>query len=180
MKKQDAAILIPVFRADDGERYLVLVRRSQGGIHGGQLAFPGGKWDTGDTSMWETALREAREEIGLAHDRVELLEALPVVQAQTTGFRVFPFLVRLVMPVPWRREAHEIADIMEIRLRDLAQPEAQGHTIEHFPTWPAPKEVPCFRIGPHRLWGLSYRILQPLMPRLLAGEWSVSPESRGS
>ena len=40
---RDAAVLVPIFRDDAGELHVVLVRRSGFGIHGGQLAFPGGK-----------------------------------------------------------------------------------------------------------------------------------------
>jgi 8-oxo-dGTP pyrophosphatase MutT (NUDIX family) len=172
--RQDAAILMPVFRAADGELHLVLVHRSNKGIHGGQLALPGGKRDPDDISMWDTALREAREEIGLGCDQVALLAALPVIDAKTTAFRVFPFLGRLRPAASWQRNASEIAAIIAVRLRDLTRPDAQGHTVQHFSTWSAPQTVPCFWIGPYCLWGLSYRILHPLLPRLLAEEWSVS------
>jgi 8-oxo-dGTP pyrophosphatase MutT (NUDIX family) len=171
--QQDAAILIPVFRTADGELHLVLVRRSNEGMHGGQLAFPGGKRDPGDRSMWDTALREAREEIGVGRDQMVLLAELPAVHAKTTAFRVFPFLVRLLTPGPWQHDTSEIAEIIDVLLRDLMRPDTQGYTVQHFPTWSAPQNVPCFWIGPYCLWGLSYRILQPLLPRVLAGEWAV-------
>ena len=59
---------MPVYRADDGELRLVIVRRGDQGPHGGQLAFPGGKCEPGDGDALATALRETREEIGI--DRV--------------------------------------------------------------------------------------------------------------
>jgi 8-oxo-dGTP pyrophosphatase MutT (NUDIX family) len=99
---REAAVLVPVYRAQDGELVVVLVRRGEDGAHGGQLALPGGQRDPGDVDLAATALREAEEEIGLAGDRVELLAALPVVETQTTGFRIAPFLARLVVPTPWR------------------------------------------------------------------------------
>ncbi|HEX9144329.1 MAG TPA: NUDIX domain-containing protein, partial [Candidatus Binatia bacterium] len=84
---QDAAILVPVYRSGDGELRIVMVLRSAGGVHGGQVAFPGGKRDHNDLSMLETALREAREEVGLTTDRVEVLAHLPAIETRTTGYR---------------------------------------------------------------------------------------------
>ena len=89
---REAAVLVPVYRRQDGELMVVLVRRAQGGAHGGQLALPGGQREPGDADLAATALREANEELGLAANQVELLAALPVVETQTTGFRVAPFL----------------------------------------------------------------------------------------
>jgi hypothetical protein len=45
--------------------------------------------------------------------------------------------------------------------------------IERFPTWQKAEQVSYYRIGEHRLWGLSYRILQPIIPRLVGGDWNV-------
>lgn len=170
---RDAAILVPVYRSAEGELRVVLVRRSAAGVHGGQLAFPGGKPDPADGSLLETALREAREEMGLSRDSIEILAHLAAVETKTTGFRVFPFLARLAAPGQWRACEREIAEILDVRVNDLARPEAHGTAIEQFPTWPEPQEIAFYRVGRYRLWGLSYRVLQPLIPRLLAGEWRV-------
>lgn len=170
---QDAAVLVPVYRSGSGELHVVMVLRSDGGVHGGQLAFPGGKRDEDDASMLATALREAREEVGLTTDRIEVLARLPVAETRTTGYRVYPFLVRIEASIPWQRAEREIADIIDVSLADLVQPDAHGRAVDRFPTWRKPEEVSFYQVGPHRLWGLSYRILHPLIPRLLAGEWSI-------
>ena len=170
---QDAAVLIPVYRTADGELRIVMVLRTPGGVHGGQVAFPGGKRDHGDLSMLETALREAREEVGLTTDKVEVLAHLPVIETRTTDYRVYPFLARILPPVQWQRAEREIADILDIALSELVQPDAHGTAIERFSTWKRAAEVSFYRVGPHRLWGLSYRILHPLIPRLISGEWEV-------
>jgi 8-oxo-dGTP pyrophosphatase MutT (NUDIX family) len=170
---QDAAILVPVYRSGDGDLRIVMVLRSHGGVHGGQVAFPGGKRDDSDVSMLETALREAREEVGLTSDRVEVLAHFPAIETRTTGYRVYPFLARIIPPVQWQLAKREIADIIDVSLSELVRPDAHGQAIERFSTWQESAEVSFYRIGPHRLWGLSYRILEPLIPRLIAGEWEV-------
>jgi 8-oxo-dGTP pyrophosphatase MutT (NUDIX family) len=170
---QDAAVLVPIYRGKDREVRLVLVRRTDGGIHGGQIAFPGGKRSADDRTLLETALRETREEIGIPSDVVEILEHLPVIETRTTGFRIYPFLARVVRPLEWRLEKGEIAEILEVRIENLAHPDAQGEETRYFPTYPEPQRVRFYRVGAYKLWGATYRILQPLIPRLIAGEWSV-------
>jgi 8-oxo-dGTP pyrophosphatase MutT (NUDIX family) len=69
----DAAVLIPVYRSQDGELHIVMILRNPGGVHGGQIAFPGGKHDPEDETMLDTALREVREELGLIVERNAVL-----------------------------------------------------------------------------------------------------------
>jgi 8-oxo-dGTP pyrophosphatase MutT (NUDIX family) len=169
----EAGALVPVYRRADGEIGLVLIRRSAGGAHGGQLAFPGGKREPQDRSILDTALREAWEEIGIPPDTVRILASLPAADTSTTDFRIFPFLGRITPPRAWQRNDHEVAEIIEIRLGDLARPEAQGEDLLQMPSWPQARRMPFYRIGVYPLWGVSYRILQPLVPRLLRGEWDI-------
>ena len=168
-----SAVLVPILRRADGVLRVMLVRRAEGGLHGGQLGFPGGKCEPADASPLATALREAQEEVGVDPGGVAILEELPAVDTLTTGYLIFPFLGRIAAPPAWHPRAEEIAEVLEVPAQDLVRPEARGEDIAHFPTWPAPRRVPFYQIGPHRLWGASYRILQPLLPRLLAGEWRL-------
>ena len=62
---------------------------------------------------------------------------------------------------------------MDVKLTDLTRPGARDKMIDRFPTWTKAEQVFYYQVGPHRLWGLSYRILQPVLPRLVAGEWNV-------
>lgn len=170
----DAAVLAPVYRDGHGRLGLVFVVRTPGGRHGGQVAFPGGRRETADADLLATALREAQEEIGLARNQVDVLATLPVVETITTGFRVAPFLGRLAGPMPtWRRQESEIAEVLEVRLDKLAAPDAHGAHVWRYPDWPEPRLVSFYRVGPHKVWGLTYRVLELLLPRLLAGEWQV-------
>ena len=170
---RESAVLIPVFRNAAGEATLVLVRRGDHGPHGGQLAFPGGKRDPTDESLLATALRETEEEIGLPASAIEVLAALPPIQTRTTGFHIAPFLARIVPPPTWRFAQPEIAEVLEVPLRHLADPANAGQELWEFPGQPTPELISFWRVGPHYLWGASYRMLRPLLPRLLAGEWAL-------
>jgi len=161
----EAAVLVPVFRRADGVLRVALVRRSDHGDHGGQIGFPGGKREAADESFRETALREAREEIGLDPGQVGELEELPAVETLMTAYRIFPFLARIDPPPRWHC-SDEIGDVLEVAVGDLAKPEAQGADMADLPEWSGPRPLPYFRVGPHRIWGATYRILQPLLPRL--------------
>jgi 8-oxo-dGTP pyrophosphatase MutT (NUDIX family) len=172
-RPREGAVLLPLYRDAGGEARLVVVRRTEGGLHGGQLAFPGGGIEPGDASPLAAALREAEEEIGLPRAGVEVLAALPAVSTQVSGWRVTPFLARVTPPPAWRPQADEVAEVLEPRLADLVHPVNQGEVMERFPQWPDPVRIAFYRVGPHRLWGLSYRILHPVLPRLLAGEWPL-------
>jgi len=167
----DAGVLIPVYRGANGELRLILIRRSDNGIHGGHLAFPGGKRDPGDGSMRDTALREAWEEIGIPRNQIEILAELPPVETRTTGFRVHPFLGRIIGPVAWQRNEHEVAEIIDWSLAELV--DAQVLDEDAGLAAATTGRTPYYRVGEHQLWGLSFRIFRGLAPRLLAGEWNI-------
>ena len=170
----DAAVLAPVYRDPQGDIRLVFIRRSPGGVHGGQIAFPGGRREPEDATLLDTALREADEEIGLPANQVQVLAELPVIGTMATGFRIAPYLGRLAgAPPTWRRQETEIDEILEVRLDDLLAPEA--HAIEEWqlPGWPGPRPIPFYRLGPYKLWGATYRIVELLLPRLVAQEWDI-------
>ncbi len=169
----EAGTIVPVFRRPDGHIGLVVVRRTPWGIHGGQLAFPGGKREAEDRTMLDTALRETWEEVGLPREAITVLETLPPLDTWTTGFRIHPFLARIIPPKEWRRNDREVAEILEADLQGLARPEAQGEETIHFPSWPKPYTIHYYQVGRYKLWGATYRILKPLLPRLLAGEWEL-------
>ena len=168
---RQAAVLIPVFRDLQGALRVVLILRAPGGIHGDQLAFPGGVAEPHDETPFHTALRESEEEIGLEPNAVELLAILPELVTRVSGIQVAPFLVRIVPPSRWRPHALEIAEVIEARIDDLADPGARGEMTGPYGPNGEMRRFPFIRVGEHRLWGASHRILEPILSRLIAGEW---------
>jgi 8-oxo-dGTP pyrophosphatase MutT (NUDIX family) len=123
--------------------------------------------------MVDTALREVREELGLIVTKNDVLAELPMMHTRTTGYRVFPYLARITVPDRWQIAEREIAEILDVKLGNLTRADAHDKMSGRFPNWHSSEEIPFYRIGVHRLWGLSYRILQPVIPRLVVGEWNV-------
>lgn len=168
-----SAVLVPVYRDTRGAMQVVLVVRGEHGLHGGQVALPGGVRSSDDADLRATALREAEEEIGLPRGAVEVLERLPDVDVPT-GYTITPFLGRLrTRPPSWRPQEREIAEVLTVAVDDLARDDLRGEELWARPLWPAPLRVQFVRLGRHKLWGATYRILDPLVPRLLAGEWPI-------
>jgi 8-oxo-dGTP pyrophosphatase MutT (NUDIX family) len=166
-----AAVLAPVFRDEDGALRLVLIVRTDRGHHGGQLAFPGGRVDDGDESVLATALREAEEEIGLEPSDVQVVAELPSVRSGPTNFEVFAFLGRVPAGLQWRPSPHEVVEVLTPTVEELWDPGIRRAHLFTSARWPEGLLVDGIPIGDRVLWGMTLRVLDDLVPRLLAGEW---------
>jgi len=116
-----AAVLVPLVWHDE-EWHLLYTRRTDTvESHKGQVSFPGGACDEGETTPEETALREAEEEIGLNPQEVTVLGRLPNL-ITITYFRVTPVIGVVKWPAVFRVGEHEVARIFTIPLAWLSNP----------------------------------------------------------
>ena len=114
-----AAVLIPLVWYDE-EWHIIFTRRTDTvESHKGQVSFPGGACDEGETTPEQTALREANEEIGINPNDVRVLGQLSNL-ITITYFRVTPVVGVVQWPVVFRVGAHEVARIFTIPLAWLA------------------------------------------------------------
>jgi 8-oxo-dGTP pyrophosphatase MutT (NUDIX family) len=129
-------------------------------LHAGQPAFPGGAIDAADDGPVAAALREAKEEVGVDPDGVDVVGTLPELFIPRTGFRVVPVLA-------WWREPHavapvdaaEVAAVERISVSELADPETRV-TVRG----PSGYLGPAFRVKGMLIWGFT----AVLVDRLLA------------
>jgi 8-oxo-dGTP pyrophosphatase MutT (NUDIX family) len=155
-----AAVLVPLHEKD-GAPHVLLTRRPPHMRHNpGQFAFPGGKLepDEGDLAA---ALREAREEVGLEPDRVEVLGRLSDTLVLRSPFRLTPWVAAVPYPYPYAPAAGEVAEILHVPLAALAR---EGvHRIERGEAYGKPVDVHFFDVGAGEVWGATARILHELL-----------------
>ena len=159
-----SAVLVLVFPDETGEARVLLTARPEADIrHPGQIAFPGGATDPEDRDPVATALREAREEVGLdeAAAGVEVLGALDPVTIPVSGFRLVPVLAvatRRPVLTPDPREVRAIFDAPVERFLPGTQVELVERDIG-----PGVRiQYGAFDVDGYRIWGATARILGQL------------------
>ncbi|MGH8709678.1 MAG: CoA pyrophosphatase [Burkholderiales bacterium] len=137
--RRRASVLLPIVTRPDGLTMLLTRRTAHLKNHSGQIAFPGGGAEAGDAGAEATALREAREEIGLDPARVEVLGRLSDYHTRT-DFRVTPVVALVAPPFELRLDAHEVDEAFEVPLGFLLDPanhlrhqrELRGRTVPFY------------------------------------------------
>jgi len=125
-----AAVLVPLVRRPEGLAVLLTRRTDHLNDHAGQVSFPGGRTDPEDVDAVATALREAREEVGLAADEIEVVGVLPAYTT-VTAYEVTPVVALLDPPRALALDAFEVAEVFEVPLGFLMDPSNhRRHAVE--------------------------------------------------
>ncbi|MEZ4484406.1 MAG: CoA pyrophosphatase [Syntrophotaleaceae bacterium] len=163
-----AAVLLAFYPKAGVETLLFTRRTEQLPDHAGEISFPGGRWQQGDADLTATALREAEEEMGIAPRDVTVLGRLDDF-VSVYGYHVTPFVGTLPAAYPFVPDQREIAEVLEVPLADLCDPD-----IYHTENWRHKGRlhpVGFFSIGHHPIWGLTAAILRQFLRRIEAIEW---------
>ena len=167
-----AAVLVLVFRDPAGAARLILTERPDyDGHHGGQVSFPGGKAEAGDSDASATALREAAEEVGLdpLAAGVRVVGRLDEVFIPVSDFRITPILAVAERAPDLQADPTEVARILTPPV-DAFLPTASIALVERtINGWPI--RYGGFTIEGLHVWGATARILGQLGAILDAGAY---------
>ncbi|MFD2037376.1 NUDIX hydrolase [Belliella marina] len=92
LNPRKGAVLMLFYPGEDNTMVPFIKRPSYDGVHGGQVAFPGGKWEEVDGDLAQTALRETEEEIGVKQSSINLLGSLSDLYIPPSNFLVSPYI----------------------------------------------------------------------------------------
>jgi 8-oxo-dGTP pyrophosphatase MutT (NUDIX family) len=156
-----SAVLVPVIAGGEDVRLVFTQRTHTLSRHAGEISFPGGLADPGESPL-DTALRETEEELGVPADEIEVLGGLPPVHTRVTGMLISPVVGLFEREPRFTPNAAEIASVLILPLRELASI-GREDSIE----WEGRSyQTSVFETGGHTIWGATARILQTFLDAL--------------
>ncbi len=155
-----SGVLVPVFPGESGDLSVILTLRTNTIRHAGQISFPGGRSDSGETIV-ETALRETREEIGIPASEIEVTGTLSPFYLYRTHNQITPVVGVLDERPEMERNEAEVAEIITVKLDDLLSQnflKRDKWELSQATYW-----VPYWDIHRVPLWGATAMIMSELL-----------------
>ena len=159
-----AAVLVGLIERAHGLQVLLTRRADTLRSHTGQVAFPGGRCDPGETP-WETALREAQEEIGLDPSLVDLVGLSTPYRTAGTGFQIMPVVGFVSPDLTLKPNPDEVADIFETPFGFLMDPANHEQRVHEFDDGQT-RQYYAMTHDDRVIWGVTARVLRALYERL--------------
>lgn len=146
-----SAVLILLYPDENSIKIPFILRPAYDGMHGGQVAFPGGRMELTDENLFRTALREAQEEVGIRIADVNLIGSLTELYIPISNYLVLPVVGWMNKKPDFYPDPIEVDSILEIKYSTLVNPAivkeeilmVRGNEIQ----------APLFDVGEHKIWG---------------------------
>lgn len=163
---RSAAVLVPLVARHHGVTVLLTQRTAHLVDHAGEISFPGGRVEQGDSDAVATALRESAEEIGLDGALVEVVGRLPDYTT-VTGYRVTPVIGLIERPFTLRLDDFEVSEAFEVPLEFLMDPAHHQRRLVHLGGAARTFYAMPYAIGrtdqrPYFIWGATAAMLRNL------------------
>ncbi len=160
-RTRESAVLL-LFYPDDQEIYLPLILRpAYDGVHGGQMAFPGGRREREDEHLMRTAMREAQEEIGIRLTDVKIIGELSKLYIPASNFHVQPVVAYTLRKPDFYPDPREVDSVIEVSLSYLTNPAIIGRKV--ISVRGTEVEAPFFDIHGHTVWGATAMMIAELL-----------------
>lgn len=157
-----SAVMILLFEHRSVLNLLLIERPEYNGVHSGQVAFPGGRYEEMDKTTLKTALRETREEIGVDDSGIEYLGSLTPLYIPPSNFLVHPFVGYYAGNPQLKADAREVKQILTVPLAKLLDPEIKKEKLIFNQTLGAKVKTPYFEIEGLTVWGATAMMISEL------------------
>ena len=164
-----SAVLVPIFDGPSGPE-VVLTRRSQVlTSHKGEVSFPGGRGDAGETFI-QAAIREAYEEINLEPSHVQVIGEMNALSTYVSNSHIVPVLAYLETPPSMMAVNVEVDRVFSVALTELVRDDT--YVEEHWGTPPNQHQIHFFHLDDETVWGATGKMLHQLINIAVLSEWA--------
>lgn len=157
-KARQSAVMILLYPDDEKINFPLILRPQYPGVHSGQVALPGGKYEESDRDLIHTALREMQEEVGVPMDEVEVLGQLSELYVPPSNFNILPVVGILSKAPQFVLEEKEVEELVVADLAVLNDPAKRKQKQMTFYSG-VKVDVPYFDIQDKVVWGATAMIL---------------------
>ena len=168
-KQAQIAAVLALFYPDENENttLVLILRNTYKGVHSAQVGFPGGKVESVDNNLKETALRETEEEIGVKQYLVEIVKTMSSLYIPPSNFLVHPFIGISREQLHFKKDDGEVQSIIEVSLSDLLD-ETKVKQVKVPTSYNVEVEVPAFILNDYVVWGATAMMLSEIKVLLKA------------
>ena len=129
LNPRESAVLLHLY-IHLGQLHISLIERPEyDGVHSKQISFPGGKVELQDESLMHTAVREAKEEVNIEPEKLEILGSLSQIYIPPSNFLVQPFVSFHSQRPDFIPDPREVGEIIEFPIHDLMKQQLTKHAL---------------------------------------------------